>query len=99
MLKNCFQSLKELHFQILLQRMHQYVILWITCCLILHNLIIHIEEQLGTFDILEWYDPDKDGKGEDEEGKEGEGLPIQPIADGLIFRENVMRALLDSNQL
>ena len=79
--------------------MHQYVILWITCCLILHNLIIHIEEQLGTFDILEWYDLDKDGEGEDEKGEEGERLPIQPIADGLIFHEDVMWALLDSNQL
>ena len=91
--------MKELHFQISSQRIHRYIILWITCCLILHNLIICIEEQLGTFDILEWYDPDKDGEGKDEEGEEGEGLPIQPIANGLIFHEDVMQTLLDSNQL
>ncbi|KAF8228636.1 hypothetical protein L208DRAFT_1052975, partial [Tricholoma matsutake] len=44
MLKNQFQSLKEVCFQISLQKMHHFVILWITCCLILHNLIICIEE-------------------------------------------------------
>lgn len=40
LLKGTFQSLKELRIQIEL-------ILWVRCCIILHNLIIRIEEGTG----------------------------------------------------
>ena len=56
MLKGCFQSLKEIRCQVLTTAKHDFIILWITCCLILHNLIIHIEEDHNTVDYFEWYE-------------------------------------------
>lgn len=46
-LKGRFQSLRELRFQIQSQKDLNYANMWTRCCLILHNLIIEIEEELG----------------------------------------------------
>ena len=46
-LKGRFQSLQELRFQIQTQRDLNYANMWTRCCLILHNMIIEIEEHLG----------------------------------------------------
>jgi hypothetical protein len=109
MLKNRFQSLKELRFQISSKKMHRYVTLWVICCLILHNLIIRIEESAGTLDINEWFDdnpgePDAAENGLNEDEGEADGNPEErgedDIADnGLLFRQRVMDDLLHSLQL
>jgi hypothetical protein len=93
MLKNRFQSLKELRFQISSQKMHHFVILWITCCLILHNLIIRIEEEAGMFDMNEWYTPEEGDGGVDGDNEDNaEALP----PDGQQLRERVMADLFSN---
>ncbi|KIK23176.1 hypothetical protein PISMIDRAFT_100908, partial [Pisolithus microcarpus 441] len=47
LLKGHFQSLQEMHFQIQNQQDLDFANMWIQCCLILHNLILKIEEDLG----------------------------------------------------
>ncbi|KIK22274.1 hypothetical protein PISMIDRAFT_652300 [Pisolithus microcarpus 441] len=47
LLKGHFQSLQEMHFQIQNQQDLNFTNMWIQCCLILHNLILEIEEDLG----------------------------------------------------
>ncbi|KIK24428.1 hypothetical protein PISMIDRAFT_47064, partial [Pisolithus microcarpus 441] len=42
-----FQSLWEMHFQIQNQWDLNFVNMWMWCCLILHNMILKIEEDLG----------------------------------------------------
>ncbi|KIK75869.1 hypothetical protein PAXRUDRAFT_171437, partial [Paxillus rubicundulus Ve08.2h10] len=39
-LKGHFQSLQELHHPIRNEQELQYVIHWVNCCLILHNMVI-----------------------------------------------------------
>ncbi|KAH7917755.1 hypothetical protein BV22DRAFT_1025806, partial [Leucogyrophana mollusca] len=46
-LKGRFQSLKELRFQIQSERQLEYANMWTHCILIVHNMIIEIEEELG----------------------------------------------------
>ncbi|KIK25263.1 hypothetical protein PISMIDRAFT_96935, partial [Pisolithus microcarpus 441] len=42
-----FQSLWEMHFQIQNQQDLEFANMWMCCCLILHNMILEIEEDLG----------------------------------------------------
>ncbi|KDR70601.1 hypothetical protein GALMADRAFT_47600, partial [Galerina marginata CBS 339.88] len=44
LLKGTFQSLKEIRLQVGDNKKHLELILWIRCCIILHNLIIRIED-------------------------------------------------------
>ncbi|KIK13889.1 hypothetical protein PISMIDRAFT_44764, partial [Pisolithus microcarpus 441] len=46
-LKGRFQSLHDMHFQIQNQHDLESTNMWMRCCLILHNLILEIEEDLG----------------------------------------------------
>ncbi|KIK17975.1 hypothetical protein PISMIDRAFT_47060, partial [Pisolithus microcarpus 441] len=46
-LKGQFQSLQEMHFQIQNQQDLEFANMWMHCCLILHNMILEIEEDLG----------------------------------------------------
>ena len=46
-LKGRFQSLHELHLHLWSHNDLEYVVHWIQCCIILHNMIIHFEETLG----------------------------------------------------
>lgn len=50
-LKGRWQSLKEIHIQIMEQDKHRYTLIWIQCCLILHNFVIHVEKDLGITDF------------------------------------------------
>jgi len=43
LLKGTFQSLKEIQIQVVNAKRHKIVIMWARACIILHNLIIHIE--------------------------------------------------------
>ena len=110
-LKGRFQSLKELRFQISDQKKHTFIILWIVCCLILHNLIIRIEEADGGFeaDIEEWYrERIEDGGNSDDESDEedgwndsrgaenGVGHERTPPPPGILFHLDKMQILLNS---
>jgi len=46
LLKGRFQSLRELRIQIGSHHLHKWAILWVCCCVILHNLIILFEEDI-----------------------------------------------------
>ncbi|KIK14154.1 hypothetical protein PISMIDRAFT_73750, partial [Pisolithus microcarpus 441] len=46
-LKGRFQSLRDMHFQIQNQWDLEFANMWMRCCLILHNLILEIEEDFG----------------------------------------------------
>ncbi|KIK77673.1 hypothetical protein PAXRUDRAFT_114785, partial [Paxillus rubicundulus Ve08.2h10] len=46
-IKGRFQSLRELCFQIQMANDLLYANTWVQCCLILHNMIINIESELG----------------------------------------------------
>ncbi|KIK18456.1 hypothetical protein PISMIDRAFT_79655, partial [Pisolithus microcarpus 441] len=46
-LKGRFQSLRDMHFQIQNQQDLEFANMWMRCCLILHNLILEIEEDFG----------------------------------------------------
>ncbi|KAF8837234.1 hypothetical protein BDN67DRAFT_877140, partial [Paxillus ammoniavirescens] len=46
-LKGRFQSLRELHFQIQNEDDLEYANAWVRSCLILHNMIIKLKEELG----------------------------------------------------
>jgi hypothetical protein len=106
LLKGTFQSLKELRIQISDKKKHLELILWVRCCIILHNLIIQIEE--GTGIDSEWREETiRDGLrltelqqrnrerhvGNDEADDEVTG---QDANDGLQFRVNPMHKLFDS---
>jgi hypothetical protein len=43
LLKGMFQSLKEIWIQLINTKHHIIIIMWACMCIILHNLIIHIE--------------------------------------------------------
>ena len=46
-LKGRFQSLHELHVKIQTEKDIKVAIYWIMLCIILHNMIIHFEEEMG----------------------------------------------------
>ncbi|KIM66821.1 hypothetical protein SCLCIDRAFT_87284, partial [Scleroderma citrinum Foug A] len=60
-LKGRFQSLQELRFQIQNQTDLDYANMWIRCCLILHNMIINIEEKLGLSALADTYNTEAQG--------------------------------------
>ena len=43
MLKGTFQLLKEIQIQLVNTKHHMIIIMWVCICIMLHNLIIHIE--------------------------------------------------------
>ena len=55
LLKGRFQSLCELHIQIGTSKLHLWVIFWVHCCIILHNLIIQFEDESNSPDT-KWND-------------------------------------------
>jgi hypothetical protein len=98
--------LKEIHVQIKSQEVHRYVTFWIVCCLILHNLIIHIEEGVETRDNYEeWCPPDNKDKDDSEaEGEVSGDYPESSCEEDKedeveveqSFRQKLMAALLAS---
>lgn len=77
--------------------MHRFVTLWIICCIILHNLIIRIEEDTGFLDGNEWPgegDVEADGEGIEIDDKIDAGnMQIDLEMDGVEFRRRVMAEL------
>ena len=54
-MKGQFQSLRELRVQIQSQTDLKYTNMWVHCCLILHNTILEIKEELGLKPSMEEY--------------------------------------------
>lgn len=50
LLKGRFQSLRELRIQIGSHKLHRWAILWVRCCVIIHNLIIQFEAEATSSD-------------------------------------------------
>jgi len=109
LLKGRFQSLKELRIQITYRKHHMCVLIWLRGCIILHNLIIRIEE--GNVDE-DWreelyeagrenqvrddgVETDSDGDDESEEA-ELRRARRRHTSDGQRFRRHVMDSLFDS---
>ena len=99
-LKGHFQSLLDLRFQIQTQAKLDYAVTWIRCCLVLHNLIIEIEEELGVRSSIAEFereirgrDPRRDDEEEssDEEPEINDGLAH---STGQAFRQQLMNVLL-----
>lgn len=87
--------------------MHRFVTLWIICCIILHNLIIHIEKDNGILDDGTWpgegdvladdENMDEDGEDDrdmgDEDRDDGRDVGNEEPTDGTLFRQKVMADL------
>ena len=92
-LKGRFQSLREMCFQIQNQRDLDFVNMWVQCCLILHDMILEIKEDLGytssnaTFmeEAVRW---GEDVTGSDDDNEDFIGSP------GQIFRNKLMGHLM-----
>jgi hypothetical protein len=105
LLKGTFQSLKELRFQISDKKKHLELILWVRCCIILHNLIIRIEEGTGVDNewreaticdglrLTELQQRNRDAHVQDDEPDEA---CEQDGNDGIQFRLKLMGDLFDS---
>ncbi|KIK75622.1 hypothetical protein PAXRUDRAFT_117636, partial [Paxillus rubicundulus Ve08.2h10] len=53
-LKGHFQSLWELHLQVITRKDIHIVVHWVQCCLVLHNMIIFFDKQLGIESSIAW---------------------------------------------
>ncbi|KIN99226.1 hypothetical protein M404DRAFT_114857, partial [Pisolithus tinctorius Marx 270] len=54
-LKGRFQSLHELHLKIWNERDVKVAVYWVMCCIILHNMVIHFEEEMvGIVEPSSW---------------------------------------------
>jgi hypothetical protein len=103
LLKGRFQSLKELRVRINSERDHKWAVLWILCCIILHNLILIIEgdevEADGFFSDGE-EGVERDYWDEDcEDGDTDSELPDYEINEGTVFRDMLVDILLEKYPL
>ena len=74
-LKGCFQSLHELRLKVAKDKDLHVAVYWITCCMILHNMIIHFEaNQQDEFGdgMMDWEIDKTEGWEEDEGDWDGE---------------------------
>ena len=102
MLKGMFQSLKEIHVQLINTKRHMVIIMWARVCIVLHNLIIRIEGD--NFDER-WREclvrvglDDANGDGDDEDrlGDALEQAQRRLETPGQRFRHKLMDNLFDS---
>lgn len=97
-LKGRFQSLRELRLKIRTEDDLHIAVYWVTCCLILHNMIIRFETKRGSesgegtmgwaMREAEWEDDDDDVYGEEIGGTEGHH-----------FRGELLRMLIEQHRL
>jgi len=89
-LKGHFQSLRELWLQVRTKKDIQIAVHWIQCCIILHNMIIDFEKELGINSSTGWAR---------EEGQEPNHPPQPVVVDdpagtlGQQFCTELMRCL------
>lgn len=109
LLKGRFQALRQLRIQITASKHHKWAIMFVRCCLILHNLIIRLEggdydpvfrEELYECGQGGWVPPDND----DDEGSDcsDEGLRAarrQVETLGQCFQKEIMSCLFHSTNV
>lgn len=103
LLKGTFQSLKEIRIQLIDTRRHMIVVMWARVCIVLHNLIIRIEED--NFDAV-WReglirnglgrDPGSEDTDEEDEEDEVYRARRRLMTPGEKFRIKLMNDLFDS---
>lgn len=101
-LKGRFQSLQELRFQIQGQKELDFANMWVRCCLILHNLIVEIEESLAISSTIdEFYDRQFEQcrgprglENDSDDSDSGEGDQSYIGTEGQRFRNDLMAQLL-----
>ncbi|KIK78639.1 hypothetical protein PAXRUDRAFT_163439 [Paxillus rubicundulus Ve08.2h10] len=97
-LKDHFQSLWELHHPVQNEQDLKYLIFWVNSCLILHNMVIHFEEQKCEHSVA-WAISENPDRGGEEEEREGDG-PFGDQTDhgssGQRFHQLIMKRLFDS---
>ncbi|KIK76967.1 hypothetical protein PAXRUDRAFT_168255 [Paxillus rubicundulus Ve08.2h10] len=98
-IKGRFQSLRELHFQIQMANNLLYANTWVRCCLILHNMIIDIESELGVHSSNDYFLQQSHRLNEtmDLDAEEGEGQNMHDELAGSIgqnFHKRLMETLL-----
>lgn len=107
LLKGRFQALKELRIQIDSVQRHKWAVMFVRCCIILHNLVLRIEE--GDFDAdyrEQLYRRGRDRErmrddSSDESSGDGEEADLRRArrrleTEGQRFRRRVMTRLFDS---
>ena len=89
-LKGCFQLLQELQLCVLTPEDVKYAIHWVQACLILHNMIIWIEERLGRLSTMPWAQQEIRDM-----GREHENVVVQvPVGSpGQLFQVGLMNEL------
>ncbi|KAG1728035.1 uncharacterized protein EDB91DRAFT_1253620 [Suillus paluster] len=104
-LKGRFQSLRELRFHIQAEKDLEFVVQWIKCCIILHNMIIrfkiHHQKQDGTYkSSLNWaHDEGEDFFVQEPEGLDGDEVVGDRTYEGTPgqgARAKLMDMLFDS---
>jgi hypothetical protein len=112
MLKGRFQSLFQLRIQVYTHDKHLWAIMWIRCCIILHNLILRVEagninsewhEEIyrnwNAMEGAEYRRRQLEDLGLDEESGDETDLQRarrQVMSDGQRFRRKVMNDLFNS---
>src|SRR6266849_10122388 len=105
LLKGMFQSLKEIRIQLVNTKHHKLIIMWAHACIILHNLIIHIEgdnfddqwrESLVRMGLEHERDAGDDTDEEEEPGDALEQAQRRLATPGQRFRLQLMDNLFDS---
>jgi hypothetical protein len=98
-LKGRFQSLRDLRIQIQKDSDLKYANSWIRSCLILHNMIIDIEEELGiapsATEFAAEYPEDVAGEEDEDGGEDGEEEEAQGRTPGQQHRHSLMQHLLE----
>jgi hypothetical protein len=99
LLKGRFESLRELRIEINNRQQHEFAVMWIRCCIILHNLIILLE---GDDCDMEWleelYQQGMSGGQQHADGGDGnpEEAEAESDAERQEFRATLMNRLFDS---
>src|SRR6266852_9255636 len=105
LLKGTFQSLKEIRIQLVNTKHHKLIIMWACICIILHNLIIHIEghnfddqwrECLVRKGLEHECDANDDTDEEEEPGDALKQAQQRLATPGQCFRLQLMDNLFDS---
>lgn len=110
LLKGRFQSLFELRIQVYTHDRHLWAIIWIRCCIILHNLILQVEaenfdpdwrdELRHTWDSREGAERRREqeerGRDDDNEDDDIQRARRQVMSEGQRFRRRVMNNLFNS---
>lgn len=105
LLKGRFQSLHELRIQVSSPKQHDWVLVWIRCCIILHNMILDIE---GDGDDETWRADcvaEVFGDGDDDDDDMDNSGPAPPADEflpesaraGFNFRQALMEEILLAN--